>query len=286
MPKLKDKVVLITGASSGIGRAFAIRCAPDGAKIVLAARRKEELDKVAEEVKAKGGIPLVVPTDVTDAKAVKALFDKTIKQFQVINIVFNNAGLGFVKPFWETSDEQLALQVNVNLLGQMYVSKYAAAIMVKQKSGHIIHTSSLAGLITVPHWAAYCATKWGITALADTLRMELDDYGVKVTSLHPGLVKTGFFGKGKAEVDLAGQQALSSEEVAEAVYAAVFTDKHRIVIPFMSQSFSFLYKFMPSLTEALLESMTKDAEEEDKKSEELPVKAAPVPSYVTKAKNS
>jgi len=282
MPKLKDKVVLITGASSGIGRAFAMRCAPDGAKIVLAARRKEELDKVAEEVKTKGGTPLVIPTDVSEAVQVKALFNKTIKEVQRVDVVFNNAGLGFVGNFWEMPDEQLELQVKVNLLGQMYVAKYATAIMVRQKSGHLIHTSSLAGLVTVPQWAAYCATKWGITGLVDTIRMEVDDYGVKVTSLHPGLVDTGFFGKGKAEVDLSGQQALSSEEVAEAVYDAVFTDKRKIVIPFMSQSFSFLYKFIPSLTEALLENMVKDTEKAEEEPPEKPLK----PSYVTKAKNS
>lgn len=274
--KLKDKTVVITGASSGIGRAVALRCAQDEAKVVLASRTKEKLDKVAEEVREKGGTPLVVPTDVTDPEQVKNLFDQTMKEFGCVDVVFNNAGLGFIKDLQDMTDDEIKLTVNVNLLGEIYVAKYAAIIFVKQKSGHLINTSSLAGLITVPQWAVYCATKWGVTGFTDTIRLELGKHGVKVTSLHPGAVNTDFFAPNKADLDISKtEETIEPEEVAETVYNAIFTDKERILVPSMAKNYSLLYRFMPGLTQKMIEKLAKDVERPDGKTPEYPF------SYVT-----
>lgn len=269
------KTIVITGASSGIGKAVALRCAEDSYNVVLASRSEDKLRKVADEVKAKGGTPLVVPTDVTKPAQVKNLFDQAMKEFDCIDVVFNNAGLGFIAPIHEMDDdEKIAAMVNVNLLGLIYVAKYASIIFVKQKKGHLINTSSLAGLITVPEWSVYCATKWGVTGFTDTIRLELKKYGIKVTSLHPGAVKTDFFAKDKANMDIKDMKdAIGASEVAEAVYQAIFTDKQKILMPSMAKSFSFIYKFAPKITQGLIEKMAKDVEpspEDEKKTPEYP----------------
>lgn len=257
MPKLQGKTVVITGGSSGIGRSFALRCARDGANVVVAARSKDKLDLVAEEVSAAGDKPLAVPTDVSVPDQVKALFEKVEKEFGSIDVVLNNAGLGFIGKIWQMKDEEIVKQVEINLIGEVLVAKYATAIFVKQKSGHLINTSSLAGLVPIQNWSIYCATKWGITGFTDAIRSELDDYGIRVTSVHPGLVDTPFFGQGKVEMDVSKEKsAITSDEVAEAIYDAVFTNTEKVVIPSMAKSLALLYKFFPDLTENVIENMS------------------------------
>jgi short-subunit dehydrogenase len=128
----------------------------------------------------------------------------------------------------------------------------ASAYMVKEKSGHIIMTSSLAGLITVPQWSVYCASKWAITGFADGLRTELAKFNITVTSLHPGLVKNEFFEKGKADFDLSGYDTVTSDDVANAVYEAAFSQQRRIHIPKNVKTYGILYKLFQKPMEKML----------------------------------
>ena len=168
--------------------------------------------------------------------------------------------------------------VTVNLLGVSFVAKYASQIMKEQKNGHLINTSSLAGLISIPQWSVYTATKWGITGLTDSIRQELKPYGVKVTSLHPGAVNTDFFDKKKANIDISQfEDSISPEEVAEAVYDAIFTDVRRILVPSMAKNYALLYKYLPGLTQTMIERMGKDVQYETEPEESAFAYVKPCP---------
>lgn len=259
--KMKDKTIVITGGSSGIGRAIALRCAKDGAKVLVAARNEEKLKNVVEEINSNGGDGYYKVTDVTKPEMVKGMFEYAVETLGCIDVTCNNAGLGFVKRIYELTDEEIAKMVNVNVLGEAYVAKYASQIMKEQKQGHLINTSSLAGLITLPQWSVYVATKWAVTGLTDSIRQELKPFGVLVSSLHPGAVNTEFFNKDKANLDISQfEDTISPDEVAEAVYKALFTDTHRILVPSMAKNYSLLYKFLPELTQTMIERMGSDVQ--------------------------
>ncbi len=261
MKKFKNKNIIITGASSGIGRSFALKCGEDGAKIFLAARSKDKLEKVKKIVNKKGSTGIVVPTDVTEDEQIKNLFLRATKNSEKIDFVFNNAGLGFVQPIHKISPQQIHTMINVNITGMIMVTKFASEIMSKQKYGHIVMTSSLAGLITMPQWSVYCATKWAITAFTDSIREELKEFGVKISTLHPGLVKTNFFAKNQANIDLEEieeQPIITPDQVADAVYQAAFTNQNKIVIPKIAKSYAWIYKYLPNIYKKLLNQASKD----------------------------
>lgn len=261
--KLKDKSIVITGGSSGIGKAIALRCARDGARVLVAARNEDKLKATAEQIADAGGKGYHLSTDVTNPKQVKSLFTYAVKNLGCVDIVCNNAGLGFVKRIYELSDEEISKMINVNILGMTYVAKYASQVMKEQKQGHLINTSSLAGLITMPQWSVYVATKWAVTGLTDSIRQELKPFDVKVTSIHPGAVKTDFFTKDKANIDISQfEGTISADDVAEAVYNAMLTDTKRVLIPSMAKSYSFLYKFVPGITEAMIQQLGEDVKYE------------------------
>ena len=200
--KFQDKSILITGASSGIGKAVALRVAQDKGTLILAARGEDKLNQVKQEVEKLGAKAYVIPTDVTDAEQVKSLFLKSQELVGNIDAVFNNAGLGHIAKINELTVEQIEQLINVNIKGMILVTKFASEVMTRQQNGHIIMTSSLAGLITLPQWSVYVASKWAITGFADSIRPEMAEYDVKVSTLHPGAVTTEFFDKNKANVDI------------------------------------------------------------------------------------
>ncbi len=269
--KLKDKTILITGASSGIGKAMALKAAKDGATVILASRTKESLVAVKKEVESLGGRGIVIPTDVTKADEVRSLFVEATKNGRILDVVFNNAGLGYIANIYELTTEEIERVIDTNVKGAIFVSKFASEVLVRQKHGHLVITSSLAGLITLPQWSVYVASKWAMTAFADSIRPELNPFNVKVTTLHPGAVKTEFFDKDKADIDIEKiGEAITPEEVADAVYDALFTDKRKIKIPSMTKSYSLLYKYLPGLVEKLIERMAGDVEYHERVEEDEP----------------
>ncbi|MBN2015583.1 SDR family NAD(P)-dependent oxidoreductase [Candidatus Dojkabacteria bacterium] len=259
--KLTDKTMLITGASSGIGEAVALRASKDKCTVILSARDEEKLNKVKEEVEKNGSKAIVIPADVTKHEDIKNLFLEATRENRVLDVVFNNAGLGFIGNIWELTAEEIQTMVNVNALGMILVTKYASEVMVRQKHGHIIMTSSLAGLISLPQWAVYAATKWAITGFADSIHFELKPHNINVTTLHPGAVKTDFFAKDKANIDVKDMgDAVDAEEVADAVYQAIFTNTQKILIPKMAKNYALIYRFLPKVVQKLIEKQAKDIE--------------------------
>lgn len=187
------KVVLITGASSGMGAATAIRLAQDGARIVLAARREDRLKQVAEQVRQAGGEPKVCVTDVTRLDQIQAMVWLTMETFGRIDVLYNNAGLMRVAPIEELSHKEIEQMVNVNVLGAVRVLKEVVPILKKQDSGLIINVSSVLGRKTRATAWVYAATKWAVTAINEGLREELVGTKIRVCALQPGVVDTELF---------------------------------------------------------------------------------------------
>jgi short-subunit dehydrogenase len=264
--KLTGKTILITGASSGIGKAVALRAARDKCNIILASRNIQKLNEVKAEVERLGSTAEVMQCDVTKVDEIRNLFLKAAKQR--IDVVFNNAGLGFVKPLYELTVDEIQEMINVNITGMILTTKFASEVMTRQKSGHIIMTSSLAGLITLPQWSVYCSSKWAITGFADSIRPELKKYNIKVTTLHPGIVKTEFFKTGGiSESSVYNSGAITTDDVAEEVYRSIFTNKHKIIVPAIGEVVSFIYKLSPGLFRTLISKMLNvkysDSKDED-----------------------
>jgi NAD(P)-dependent dehydrogenase (short-subunit alcohol dehydrogenase family) len=189
MQNFKDKVVLITGASSGIGKALALRVAGQGALLSLLARNREALQEVASEIEQRGGRALVLPVDVTDAKACQNAIDQTVACFGKLDIVVCSAGLS-MRTFLERSDPAaMERVVRVNLLGTLFIT-HAAIPHVRKTRGSLVALSSLTGLRGVPSYSLYGATKFAVQGLYESLRLELIPDGIHVGVVAPGFVDT------------------------------------------------------------------------------------------------
>lgn len=189
-----SKVALITGASSGMGAATAVRLARDGARVMLAARRKDRLEKVADEVRQAGGEARTCVADVARLDHVQALIQQTLEAFGRIDVVFNNAGLMRIGPIEKLTHADIEQMIKVNFLGAAWVLKEVVPILKKQNSGLIINTSSvLGGRKTRATAWIYAGTKWAVTAMTEGLREELVGTRVKVCAIQPGVVDTELF---------------------------------------------------------------------------------------------
>lgn len=242
--KFSNKTVLITGASSGMGRAFAFRIAKDKPKIIIASRKLDELNLLKSELEKLGAEVSVVPTDLRKEDDINNLFSN----IQAIDFVFNNAGLGFEGVSEEIDSEKIDAMVETNFTAMIKVANLSLKIMKPQGYGHIMFTSSVAALFPVPEFAVYSGTKWGITGFADALRFEIKNHNIKITTLHPGVVNTKFFDKESKNYN----RGLKPEQVANAIYQAAFTNRKRIYIPFYVGVVDFAYKYFPWLAALVL----------------------------------
>ncbi|MEY2342630.1 SDR family oxidoreductase [Acidithiobacillus sp. IBUN Pt1247-S3] len=187
---IRDKVVVITGASSGLGEAVAHALSAAGAIVVLGARRKDRLESLAHKLQEKGGQALAVTTDVTSRQQVQNLVDRTVERFGRVDVMINNAGLMPSSPFERLKVEDWERMVDVNIKGVLYGIAAALPYMQKQKSGHIINVSSVAGHKIRAGGAVYAATKHAVRALSEGLRQEVKPYNIRTTIISPGAVAT------------------------------------------------------------------------------------------------
>ncbi|MGD0349249.1 MAG: SDR family oxidoreductase [Verrucomicrobiota bacterium] len=187
---IKGKVVVITGASSGLGEATARLLSAEGASVVLGARRVERLKSLADELTAKGGKALAVATDVTHCDQVKRLVDAAVQTFGRIDVMINNAGLMPHSPLERLKIDDWNRTIDVNIKGVLYGIAAALPYMKQQKAGHFINVSSVAGHKVTPNGAVYCATKHAVRALSEGLRVEVKPYNIRTTIISPGAVAT------------------------------------------------------------------------------------------------
>ncbi|GAC1365481.1 MAG: SDR family NAD(P)-dependent oxidoreductase [Ktedonobacteraceae bacterium] len=219
--KLAGSVVLITGASAGIGKACALALAGEGAKLVLTARRQERLDGLIEQVQAAGGQAVAVVGDARDEKTAQHAVAAAQEHFGALNILINNAGAGNYKQLVETSAAEYDELMDTNVRSTFLFTRHATPLMIKQKSGTILMISSMAGIYGFPGEAVYCATKFAQVGFAQALDKELRPHGIKVGVICPGGVKTEFaLGKGRTEEGVAQSGMLDPEDVADAVLLA------------------------------------------------------------------
>jgi NADP-dependent 3-hydroxy acid dehydrogenase YdfG len=186
---LQGKVMIITGASSGIGMATAKQLDALGVRFILTARSKDKIEALATELQSA----VCVPGDMVDPELPAKLVDTALSEYGRLDIVFNNAGVMSIGKVDEVDIEALCHMMRLNVEAVVRMSYTALRHMKKEGSGFLINTSSLAGLKTFPEVGPYCGTKYAVEALSDALRMELAGTGVKVTSLEPGRTNTGLF---------------------------------------------------------------------------------------------
>lgn len=194
MANLNEKVVVITGASSGIGKATALAFARKGSTVVLAARREDKLIELRDHILPFNQNCICVKTDVTDPEAVSNLFDCACEKFGKVDILINNAGCGLKSEVIDITTEQWHKLIETNLTSVFLCSKQAATRMIQSKTkGHIITVSSIAGLFAGPTYSAYCASKHGVTGFVRALKWEMRKHKIRVSTIYPARVATEFF---------------------------------------------------------------------------------------------
>lgn len=190
MSILQYRVVVVTGASSGIGEACAVAFAEKGARLVLAARRAERLESLVGKLEAMGGQALGVVTDVTDEAAVQALFDRAVERFGTVDVVLNNAGIADSTPVDEMSLELWHQVINTNLTSAFLCSRAAFRVMKGKGRGRIINIGSISARVPRQHSPAYAASKWGLDGLTRSLAIDGREHMIAASIFHPGIVAT------------------------------------------------------------------------------------------------
>ncbi|NES19423.1 MAG: SDR family oxidoreductase [Symploca sp. SIO3E6] len=244
---IEGKVIVITGASSGIGEATARHLASLGAKVVLGARRLEKLEKVAAEIQATGSQATVLKTDVTVASDVKALVDEAYKTFGRLDVMINNAGLMALAPMSETKVDEWERMIDINIKGVLYGIAAALPIFEEQGNGHFINISSVAGIkVFGLGGAVYSGTKFAVRAISEGLRVEVGSK-IRVTTIEPGAINSELkYGSSNQEiVDMlvtsASKIAIPADAIARAIAYAIEqpaeVDINEIVVRPTSQEF-------------------------------------------------
>ncbi len=230
---MKNKVVLITGASSGIGKATVKKFAQNGANIIVAARRISLLNRLKDEISDQFKVDIFpLQLDVTDIDTVNEISNLP-EQYKNIDVLVNNAGgaLG-LEPLWKGDISDWDQMIDTNIKGLLYVTKAVLPAMIKRKTGIIINIASIAGIEAYPGGNVYCAVKSAARMLSKTLRMDLVNTGIKVTAIDPGLVKTDFskirfHGDNKrAEKVYENITPLYAEDIADAIYYCATRPSH------------------------------------------------------------
>jgi 3-hydroxy acid dehydrogenase/malonic semialdehyde reductase len=234
LESLKDRIVLVTGASSGIGAACARVLAKDGARLILTARRKERLEALASELRVRHGTnSYVSPFDVRDFSQVKNAVENLPAEWQAIDILVNNAGLARgLDPLHEGHIEDWEEMIDSNVKGLLYMTRLVVPGMVKRGRGHVVNIASIAGIQTYPKGNVYCASKAAVRAISDGLKQDLTGTPIRVTAISPGLVETEFAevrfrgNKERAAQNYRGLTPLTGDDVADAVHFCVTRPPH------------------------------------------------------------
>jgi len=234
--KFKDQVVVITGASSGIGRATALEFAREGAKTVLVSRSLEKLERVASEIRSFNPNVLAVPTDVSSPEQVHEMVEKVLSELGRIDVLFNNAGSSYVGRIEdENFVENAKKMIDTDYFGTVYTTKEVLPVMQKQGSGHIMNMSSVVGRKAFPHFGGYSSVMHAISGFTDSLRQELFGSGINVSIIHPALTQTPLLNHVRPEdmpPPFRGITPISVESVAKAVVNGVYYNQARIIVPF------------------------------------------------------
>ncbi|QAA22672.1 SDR family NAD(P)-dependent oxidoreductase [Sporolactobacillus terrae] len=250
--KLTNKMVVITGASSGLGRELSILCAANGAHIIMLARSTAKLKTLKDKIEQSGGRAVYESLDITDAKQVHLTFQAIMEKFKRIDLLINCAGVGYFQPLTEMNTEEIDQMIAVNVRGLIYCTHEAAQAMEAQKCGSIVMIASQAGIITTPKSVVYGATKHAVIGFANGVRMELEEAGVHVTVVNPGPIRTPFMnnadptGNYRKRVD---RFMLDPRHTAERILHAVGKNKRTLNLPWYMGIGSKVYQCVPAVFE-------------------------------------
>ncbi len=215
---MQNKVVVIVGATGGIGSALTHRLAPTGARLVLAARDSTQLTTLAAQLPTTEQV-LTVPTDITNRSSVDILMEKTVAQFGQIDALVNAAGAAVMKPYSNLEPAELEAMLDVNLKGSFYTCQAAAELMQERKSGHICNVVGILGKHSMSMASAYCASKFGVVGFSKCMAEELKRFGIKFTLFYFGGVNSPFWDNVSLKVDR--KKMLSPETAADAIVYAL-----------------------------------------------------------------
>lgn len=228
------KIALITGATSGLGRAIALRLAKEDYDVIITGRRRDRLAELEKEIEIKYAVrALSLTFDVRNYKEVEDEINSLPEGWNTIDVLVNNAGLAVgLEPIHKGVVDDWERMIDTNVKGLLYVTRVVSPAMAERKSGHIINIGSIAGRGVYPNGAVYCATKYAVNALSQGMRIDLLPYGIKVTQICPGAVETEFSlvrfkgDQGRADQVYDGYDNLVADDIAEAVYYAVSQPAH------------------------------------------------------------
>ncbi|MBW4671718.1 MAG: SDR family oxidoreductase [Cyanomargarita calcarea GSE-NOS-MK-12-04C] len=233
---MQDKVIIIVGATGGIGSALTRKLASTGTRLVLVARDMVRLAALAEEL---SGEVLTVPCDITDPQQVKLLIEKTISHFGQIDVLVNSAGAGILQPYNNVEPADLAKMLDINLKGSFYTTQAVAIEMQKRKSGHICNVVGILGKHSMGMASAYCASKFGVVGFSKSMAEELKRFNIKFTLFYFGGVDSPFWDNVKLKVDR--KKMLSTETAANAIFFALSAEPQAVPMEINIQPDSHLF---------------------------------------------
>ncbi len=232
--KLAGKVIIVTGASDGNGKAISLLLGSELSKVVLVARRKHILEEVAADIRKSGGEALVVQTDLRDSKQIANVMKQTLKTFGRVDVLINVAGMGYYDWIEETTPEEMAEQYEVNVIAMAQMISQVVPTMKAQRDGHIINFASYASLVPIPPLTIYSSTKYAVEGLNDALRHELAPWNIEVSRVHPSAVNTTFNAKASRHDGIKYPfdklTGVTKEQVAGAVIACIKRPRRAIYI--------------------------------------------------------
>lgn len=270
---IKGKVVIVTGASSGIGEAAAREFGHAGARVVIAARRVERLLTLAHEIEALGGDVLVVQTDMSKFGDIQNLVAQTLERFGRVDVLINNAGFGRLD-WLEKLDpiDDIQVQMDVNVMGVIHATRQVLPVMIQQRNGSIINVCSIAGLVGTPTYSIYAASKHAVHGFSEALRREVKPWGIDVSLIYPGGVLTEFTQragiKRKTSASTPAFMVLTAEQVGRAIVDLVHRPRRMWIIPWLWAFTVWLNRLFP----ALVDVMTIDRFTIPERADELQVK--------------
>ncbi|MCY4546280.1 MAG: SDR family oxidoreductase [Gemmatimonadetes bacterium] len=257
MDSMRGKIVVVTGASTGIGQAAAEAFAREGATVVLAARSEGRLVRIAADIEHAGGRAVPMAVDVTDRTAVFEKMKEVAESLGSIDVLVNNAGIGLLSPVVGMDPEELKRIFEVNFFGLIWCTQAALPYMIRQKRGRIVNISSVAGKRALPHISAYCASKFAVQAFSDSLRMETAEHGITVTVLCPPRVDTTFHDTPlmRQKGQRMSAPSISAEYVAAEIVRGTRKGSREVVVSFYGKFFVFFHWLSPRLLDFIMKRL-------------------------------
>jgi len=248
----KDKVVLITGASSGIGRETAIQFAKKGSNLILIARRKQKLEQLDDELKKYKIFTLICECDVSDKLQVEKMSKLVLEKFGHVDILINNAGFAIYGSVFDLTIDEIESQMATNYFGMIYCIKNFLPFMLEKKSGHIVNVASVAASFGLPGIASYCASKFAMLGFSEGLKHELKGTGIGITIVSPIMVRTNFFNHSSFKKMPKFSISLSDKTVAKAILKAANSPRLEIIVPSVVRGAVWLKNTFPYLINPIL----------------------------------